>query len=149
MYTGTTGAIIFTNINSFGASEQVAWTPGSGSWAFTSDRNAKEKFATVDDAAVLAKIAALPVSEWNYIGFADRHIGVMAQDFHRLFPLNPSDTTLNDADLHGVELAGIKGLEKKLSEKDAQIQKLQGDNEQLAQRLDELEAAVRKLSATK
>ena len=34
--------------------------------ALTSDRNAKENFQPVDNQAVLAKVAALPVTEWNY-----------------------------------------------------------------------------------
>lgn len=34
--------------------------------ALTSDRNAKENFAPLDPQAVLARVAALPVTEWNY-----------------------------------------------------------------------------------
>jgi septal ring factor EnvC (AmiA/AmiB activator) len=82
----------------------------------------------------------------------------MAQDFHALFPLNDKDTLLNDSDLHGVELAAIKGLNQKvneqdaqvnqmLEEKDSQIQTLKAQNASLAQRLNELEAAVKRLSA--
>src|SRR5262249_35514376 len=32
----------------------------------TSDRNAKDKFTTVDGQAILEKVAALPMSEWDY-----------------------------------------------------------------------------------
>ena len=48
----------------------------------------------------------------------------MARDFHARFPLNDSDTTLNDADLFGVASASIQGLNQKLKEKDAEIQAL-------------------------
>jgi hypothetical protein len=57
----------------------------------------------------------------------------MAQDFHALFPLNDSDTTLNDADLHGVALAAIQGLNQKLNEKDAEIQELKQSVAELKQ----------------
>ena len=40
----------------------------------------------------------------------------MAQDFHALFPLSDSDVTLNSADLDGVALAAIQGLNQKLEE---------------------------------
>ena len=48
-------------------------------------------------------------SEWSYIGFGQRHIGAMAQDFHAQFPLNEDDKALNDADPHGVALAALNG----------------------------------------
>jgi predicted RNase H-like nuclease (RuvC/YqgF family) len=59
----------------------------------------------------------------------------MAQDFHSAFPLNDNDKMLNDADMHGVALAAIQGLNMKLQEKDAEIQELKG-------RLDKLERAL-------
>ncbi|MGH7979807.1 MAG: hypothetical protein ACREE6_10565 [Limisphaerales bacterium] len=62
-------------------------------------------------------------------------MGAMAQDFHAPFPLNNNDNVLNNADLHGVELAAIKGLNQKLNEKDAEIQDLK-------QRLDKLEKLI-------
>jgi hypothetical protein len=95
---------------------------------FSSDRNLKDNFSQVDMADVLAKVARLPIQQWTYKGCPQRHIGAMAQDSHALFPLNDNDKGLNDADLHGVELAAIKGLNQKLEaqakEKDAEIQDL-------------------------
>jgi hypothetical protein len=49
----------------------------------------------------------------------------MAQDFHAAFPWSGDERTLNTADLHGVALAAIQGLNQKLAEKDAVIQALQ------------------------
>ena len=66
----------------------------------------------------------------------------MAQDFHRLFPLNDDDKMLEDADLHGVELAAIQGLNQKLNDKDAEIQDLKKS-------VDELKALVKQLAAQK
>jgi trimeric autotransporter adhesin len=121
------GGTRFTS-GSGGANQTVSWAPGSGSWSFSSDRELKEGFEAVDGAAVLEKLAEMPISEWNYKGYPQRHIGPMAQDFHAAFPLNESTTTLNDADLHGVALAAIQGLNSKLEQgnkdKDAEIQTL-------------------------
>jgi hypothetical protein len=142
------------------ASDQtVSWSPGTGSWTFSSDQHLKDRFEEVNKRDVLEKVAQLPVMEWSYKNYSQRHIGAMAQDFHALFPLNDNDQGLNDTDLHGVELAAIQGLNQKLNEKDAEIEKLKAkadkvdalaqQNESLAARLNELEAAVRQLAARK
>lgn len=130
-----------------GANQDVVWTPGSASWSFTSDRHTKEKLIPVNSRNVLEKVAKLPVAEWSYIGYSQRHIGPMAQDFHAAFPLNASDTSLNDADLHGVELAAIQGLNQKLEErikeKDSVIEKLEQRTVALENTLRELQQALR------
>ncbi|MEY2430162.1 MAG: hypothetical protein QOJ40_3047, partial [Verrucomicrobiota bacterium] len=101
----------------------------------TSDRNGKENFTALDAKTVLAKVASLPMTEWNYKDNSAevRHIGPMAQDFHAAFALNGADDTrISTVDEGGVALAAIQGLNQKLNEKDAEIQQLQ-------QRLDRLE----------
>ncbi len=93
----------------------------------TSDRNAKENFTTLDGKTVLAKVAALPMTKWNYKDdLADtKHIGPMAQDFHAAFGLNGSDDKhISVVDEGGVALAAIQGLNQKLNEKDVEIQDL-------------------------
>ncbi|MBI5383254.1 MAG: tail fiber domain-containing protein [Verrucomicrobia bacterium] len=114
------GGVRFTS-GGLGVDQTVRWSPGSASWSFTSDRAAKEGFTPVDGRQALDKVAGLPITEWNYRGYAQRHIGPMAQDFHTAFPLNESDTTLNDADLHGVALAAIQGLNQKVEEQRAEL----------------------------
>jgi hypothetical protein len=126
------GGVLFST-GSGGANQNVAWTPGSGSWSFTSDRNAKENFKTVDAQAILDKIAKLPMTEWNYKGYGDRHVGPMAQDFHAAFPFNANDKMINSADEAGVSLAAIQGLNQKLDEKDTEIQDLKARLEKLEQ----------------
>jgi hypothetical protein len=77
----------------------------------TSDRNAKENFAPVNAEDVLAKIAALPITQWNFKtepGVA--HLGPMAQDFHAAFNLGQNDTTIATVDESGVALAAIQAL---------------------------------------
>src|SRR6202030_470580 len=69
------GVIIYS---SSGASAGVSLGAGSGTWASLSDRNAKNNFAPVTPQQVLAKVAALPITQWSYKTEAGvRHIGPM------------------------------------------------------------------------
>src|SRR5208282_1133069 len=72
-FTGTSGAILFTNGNGSGSDQFVSWTPGNGAWSFTSDRSVKDRFEAVDAATVLDKVAQLPITEWSYKGYGQRH----------------------------------------------------------------------------
>jgi hypothetical protein len=136
------GGVFFSSGNG-GANQMVAWTPGSASWSYSSDRNLKDRFASVNQQSVLDKLAQLPIVEWSYKGYSQRHIGPMAQDFHALFPLNENDKALQDADLHGVELAAIKGLNEKVEsgaqKTETQMQQLAAENADLKARLEKLE----------
>lgn len=135
------GGVRFTS-GGGGGNQTVSWTPGSASWSFSSDRNLKEGVAAVDGKSVLDKLSRLAIAEWNYKGFAQRHIGPMAQDFHALFPLNESETTLNSADLDGVALVAIQGLNQKLEE---QVQEKDARIAGLEQSVSELKVLVKAL----
>ena len=125
----------------------------------TSDRNAKTNLAPVSPATVLARVAALPISEWNFKADpADqRHLGPMAQDFHAAFGLNGSDDRhISVVDEGGVALAAIQGLNLKLEDEarkqtvqiqsqSAEIERLKRQNDSLTSRLDDLTAMVRQL----
>jgi hypothetical protein len=135
------GGVLFTSGS--GATDQtVSWTPGSASWSFSSDRNLKDNFSPLDLQVISEKVCKLPLCEWSYKGFSQRHIGPMAQDFHAIFPLNDNDKMLDDADLHGVELAAIQGLNQKVDEKmkakDAEIKQLQQNVAQLKEMVNKL-----------
>jgi hypothetical protein len=140
------GGVRFMN-PSAGSTNTVSWTPGSASWSFTSDSNAKEGVVPVDGKSVLDKLARLLISEWNYRGYAERHIGPTAQDFHAHFPLNDSETTLNDADLHGVALAAIQGLNQKVEAQRAELKQKQTEIAGLKHELGELKQLVQQLAA--
>jgi hypothetical protein len=88
-----------------------------------SDRNKKENFEPVDAREVLAKVAALPMSTWNYRTEDGRyrHMGPMGQDFHAAFGLGSGDKHITTVDADGVALAAIQGLNQKLDERDVQI----------------------------
>jgi hypothetical protein len=114
--------------------------PGSGSWTSMSDRNAKENFAPVNAESVLDKVAALPLSTWNYKeqDRSIRHLGPMAQDFKAAFGVGETDTGITTVDADGVALAAIQGLNQKLNEKDAEIQDLKQSVAKLKAMVEEL-----------
>jgi hypothetical protein len=109
-----------------------------------SDRNIKTDFAQVNAEAILAKLASLPVESWRYTNemAGIRHVGPMAQDFKTAFGLGNDGKIIGFVDAQGVALAAIQGLNQKLNEKDAEIQKLQQQNLVLEKRLDKLEQTV-------
>ena len=106
---------------------------GTGAWAAYSDRNGKDRIAPVDAGAVLHKLVSMPIATWQWKNEpgAIRHMGPMAQDFHRAFGLGDRDTEIVTIDADGVALAAIQGLNAKL--------------EQLEQRLREKDAALEDL----
>ncbi len=88
----------------------------------TSDRNAKEDFKNLSPRDVLAKVASLPITEWQYKAektkdaAAVRHIGPMAQDFSAAFELGHDEKHISVVDESGVALAAIQGLNEELKE---------------------------------
>lgn len=111
----------------------------------TSDRNAKENLIPVSPVEVLKKVAALPVSTWNFKGMNDgRHMGPMAQDFYAAFGLGGSEKTITSVDPEGVALAAIQGLNQKLDQKDAEIKELKARLEKLERLLSSDETGRKK-----
>ncbi len=103
-----------------------------------SDRNAKENFRAVDAGQILEKVAALPVTEWNYKGDAStRHLGPVAQDFYAAFSVGGDDRHIATVDADGVALAAIQGLN----------QKVEAENTALKQEVADLRRLVQQLSA--
>jgi hypothetical protein len=159
IWSDSTGSLAATNNNSvtmrasggyrlYSSSSSGVFLPaGSGSWNSLSDRHAKNHLAPVDPQAILAGVAALPISQWSYkTEEGVRHVGPMAQDFHQAFEVGENDTSISTVDEEGVALAAIQGLNQKVEEqkdqlkdelkaKEAAIQALQ-------QRLERLEKLV-------
>jgi hypothetical protein len=106
----TGGFTFITNANA-AKNTGVYLAPGGGSWANLSDRNLKRNVTSVDDSAILAKLAALPVSEWSYVSQDRvRHLGPMAQDFYAAFGVGEDNRHITTVDEEGVALAAIKAL---------------------------------------
>ena len=99
-----------------------ALSPGGGGWNCTSARATKRDVAPVDSAAILARLAELPIAAWRYADEAGgaRHLGPMAEDFRAAFGLGDDDRGINSVDADGVALAAIQGLNTKLEAKVAE-----------------------------
>ncbi len=124
----------------------VQLASGGGSWSSISDRALKENFIAVNGKEVLAKLAAVPISAWNYKAQEGsiRHMGPMAQDLYAAFGLGEDDKHISTVDADGVGLAAIQGLHELLREKDAEIAEIKKQNSDLQQRLSALEKLFEK-----
>lgn len=145
---GTNG---FVGIGTSGPTNRLHVNGGISATAFvnTSDRNAKENFEPVSPRQVLDKVAALPISTWNYKEMRDgRHMGPMAQDFYAAFHLGGSDTTITTIDPDGVALAAIQGVNEKLESaarnSEARIRQLEAENAELKRRLDTVDSELKR-----
>ena len=119
--------------------------PNATSWTALSDRNVKKNFQPVDVKAVLDKLAAIPIQQWNYKWEKDSdvpNIGPMAQDFKAAFYPGRDDKGISTLEFDGVELAAIQGLNQKLENeakaKDAEIDALKQSVAELKQLLQSL-----------
>jgi hypothetical protein len=141
-----TGGVVF--LTNAAQTTGVKLAPGSGAWASASDRNLKRDVAKIDDAAVLAKVAALPVAEWSYTSERGvRHVGPMAQDFYAAFKVGEDDRHITSIDEDGVALASIKALNAKLEVANAGLRSMHRENAELHIRLATLEHEVHDLAA--
>ena len=146
-----TGGVRFvTAIDAVGnPSAGVRLSKGSGSWESLSDRNAKENIALVDGRQIVAQLAAMPISTWNYKTQdpSIRHIGPMAQDFHAL-GVGEDDKYIGMIDESGVALAAIQGVYRMDQEQARQIAALKSENAALKSRIDELDARMSAMERT-
>jgi hypothetical protein len=126
-----------------GETSGVELTPGSGTFASLSDRNAKTDIVPLDDASILAKVAALPVSTWRYKSEAGvRHVGPMAQDFYAAFGVGVDDRHITSIDEDGVALAAIKALHRENGALRAQVAADHGALAELRAEMRQLEAEL-------
>lgn len=112
----------------------VAFIPSSA-------RDLKEDFAPVDGRDVLARLAAMPVTEWSFRSdpTRQRHIGPVAEDFQAAFGLGQEGKGLNLTDVNGVTIAALQGLHATVEEQRQVIDMQQQLIEKLEERLKRLE----------
>jgi hypothetical protein len=123
------GFYLFTNA---AESSGAKLSPGSGTWASQSDRAMKTGVIALDESAILAKVAALPVSEWSYISERGvRHIGPMAQDFYAAFKVGEDDRHITTIDEDGVALAAVKAVHAENEAVHAENQAVRADDRAL------------------
>jgi hypothetical protein len=122
-----------------------------GAWTNASNVTLKENFAGVDGQQVLASLANMPVTTWNYRveGAAVRHMGPTAQDFYAAFGLGDDDTSIATLDADGVALAAIQGLHANSQEQSARIAALEAEKAEQQAHIDALEARLSALEATR
>jgi hypothetical protein len=122
-----------------------------GALTQNSNRDVKSNITEVNPEAILAKVAQLPISTWIYKADEAQatHLGPMAQDFAAAFGLGEDNLHIALGDMAGVSLAAVQALNKQVSQKDAEIAKLQEQNAEMAQRLSNLEALVNSLASQK
>ncbi len=117
--------------------------PNTSSWVSLCDSTRKEQILPLKDEDILSKLSAINYFTWKYKDdpdVANRHYGIMAQDFYAAFGTDSvgkigNDTMVNPIDLLGVAYSAIKALEKRTSN----MEQLEKDNLMLKERLDKLE----------
>ena len=116
-----------------------------GAWVGVSDRTVKDGFVPIDAVDILERVAALPLTSWNYKveGPDVRHVGPTAQDFRSAFGLGSDDKTISTVDLSGVALAAIKGLHVLLKERDAEIAELKAKLAEIVVRMEHTDGRFR------
>jgi hypothetical protein len=112
-----------------------------------SDRELKTDFHDIDRLEILAKVDAMPVTEWRYkIQRDEIHVGPVAQDFYAAFGLGADNKHIATVDEAGIALAAIQGLHRVVQEKEAQIQAQQHAIEDLRGEVNALKRAVAQLT---
>ncbi|MBC7259694.1 MAG: tail fiber domain-containing protein [Chloroflexi bacterium] len=123
---------------------------GGSGWNVVSNRALKENFAPVDTLALLERLAAIPITTWNYKAQdpAIRHIGPMADDFNALVDGLGGEGAdyINSLDADGVALVAIQGLYQENLALKVQTKALQEQIDDLQTRLATLEALVAQLA---
>ena len=91
----------------------VSLAAGGGAWDIVSDARMKTNFRDLDGDDVLARLARIPIREWNYItqDASIRHVGPTAQDFHAAFGLGGNDRRISTLDPDGISLKAIQALD--------------------------------------
>ena len=119
-------------------SSGVTLAPNASAWSSLSDVNAKENFRALNGSDVLAKLAEMPIREWNYKAqdAAVRHVGPTAQDFHAAFGLGEDPLRISTIDADGIALAAVKALALENAGLKAELAALR-------ERLDHLEGKAR------
>ena len=113
---------------------------GASAWSVRCETRLKHDFKPVDPLESLSRVVAMPIQEFALRSQADdiRHIGPVAEDFHEHFPYGEDPRLINTADLDGIALSAIQGLNRKLEEKDLELRRQREE-------IESLKDAVRKL----
>jgi trimeric autotransporter adhesin len=118
--------LINTSAGANAGGQNGAYLSNGGVWTDVSDEHAKTGFEPVRPQKVLGKVAAMPVNTWSYKSEPGvRHLGPVAQDFHRAFGLGEDARHIAPLDTSGVALVGIKALNATVKRQGQEIARLQ------------------------
>lgn len=126
---------------------------GGGSWSTYSDRRLKKNIEQVRGA--LEQLLAIRGVTFEYLDptaineLPGTHVGVIAQEVEPFFPQWVTETKdgIKTVAFTGFEALAIEALRDLRQEKDAAIEALQQENDELRARLERVEAMLEKLSA--
>ena len=92
-----------------------------------SDRNSKDHITNLNYSKILQAVTDMPIYEWQYKEINRRHIGPMAQDFHKAFGLGDDDKTIASIDADGVALAAIKAQQEIIEVLQSRLEKQENE----------------------
>jgi hypothetical protein len=123
---------------------------GGGAWEDLSDAAMKTNFRDVDGEDILAKLARIPIREWNYItqDASIRHVGPTAQDFRAAFGLGKDNRRINSLDPDGISLKAIQALDQRTQATKQDVERLSEENAALRRALDVLREEIEALKAS-
>lgn len=118
----TNGFRIWTD-NPVSSNIGVRVVGGGTSWISLCDSTTKMNRTHADGNAILDRISAMPIDQWNYKHQPDgpEHIGPMAQDFWTAFHLGTDSLGIETLDADGVLFAAVKELAKQNQEMKSEI----------------------------
>lgn len=133
------------------AGDGTAGKPGGGLWGTTSDIRLKRNIHDLDGA--LDKLLALRGVTFEYIDpepineLPGQRIGLIAQEVEQVFPdwISTGPDGYKRVNVRGLTALTVEALRDLRTEKDAEIQSLRGENDELRRRVAALERAVAEL----
>jgi hypothetical protein len=136
----------------------VQVVPSGNSWSSISDSCKKENFEAADKETFLQKLSSLKLGSWNYKAQDDknyRHYGPMAQEIfaaygHDQRGIIGCDTLLATADMDGIMMILLQGLEKRTRDQETALNDLRKENAELKSqvaKINKLEAMLKDLQA--
>jgi hypothetical protein len=138
---GQTNAVISTST--------CAYLSTGGVWTNNSDVRRKRDFERMDGEDVLIRLRTVPMSTWRYdVDTKEhRHLGPMAQDFHRAFGLGNDTTSIGTVDADGVALSGVQALDRRTTQQQVTIDQQQRTIAAQAREIADLRARMERIEA--
>ncbi len=135
------------HVGTDGSNGNGAHVTAGGTWTNGSSRLWKRNFREIDRREVLRRLAALPITQWQYEGEEEsvRHIGPVAEDFAAAFELGHDERYITTVDADGVALAAIQGLHEVVEQQAAQLAEQAALATRQSAQIAELEARLAQL----